>query len=179
MFVDTMPIATDFTVLTAVVAPAVLTNATSLLSQQIGNRIARVIDRTRNLAAIRANHAEENELQVVLEEEFRLLQRRARLLTFALRFGYFALGGFAAEALIAVVGAVLSSADVRYIDSAAAIIALAVGVVSVVSFVTSCACMVRETMIALRNLEHEAEAVRLHATFTQNSPRREQFTWPS
>ena len=87
-----MPIATDFTVLTAVVAPAVLTNATSLLSQQIGNRIARVIDRTRNLAAIRANHTNENELQVVLEEEFRLLQRRAKLLTFALRFGYFALG---------------------------------------------------------------------------------------
>jgi hypothetical protein len=174
-----MPIATDFTVLTAVVAPAVLTNATSLLSQQIGNRIARVIDRTRNLAALRANNTDENKLQVVLEDEFRLLQRRAKLLTFALRFGYFALGGFAAEALIAVIGAVLSSSSVRYVDSVAAVVALAVGVLSVVSFVASCACMVRETMIALRNLEHEAEAVRLHATFTQNNPRGEQFTWPS
>jgi Protein of unknown function (DUF2721) len=173
-----MPIAADFTVLTAVVAPAVLTNATSLLSQQIGNRIARVIDRTRNLSAIRASYEQENELQAVLAEEFHLLQRRAKLLTFALRFGYFALGGFAAEALIAVVGAVLSSADVRFVDSVAAVVALAVGIVSVVSFVASCACMVRETMIALRNLEHEAEVVRLHASFIKNVARTEQFSWP-
>jgi hypothetical protein len=168
-----------FTVLTAVVAPAVLTNATSLLSQQIGNRIARVIDRTRNLSAIRASYEQEEQLQSVLTEESHLLRRRAKLLTFALRFGYFALGGFAAEALIAVIGAVVSSSDVRYVDSVAAVIALAVGVVSVVSFVASCACMVRETMIALRNLEHEAEAVRLHALFSKGSDRREQFTYPT
>jgi hypothetical protein len=36
--------------------------------------------------------------------------------------------------------------------------------------------MVRETMIALRNLEHEAEAVRLHALYSKGSDRREQFT---
>jgi hypothetical protein len=174
-----MPNAADFTVLTAVVAPAVLTNATSLLSQQIGNRIARVIDRTRNLSAIRASYQQEQQLQAVLDEESHLLRRRAKLLTFALRFGYFALGGFAAEALIAVIGAVLSTSDVRYVDSVAAVIALAVGVVSVLAFVASCACMVRETMIALRNLEHEAEVVRLHASFTQGTVRPENFCWPS
>ena len=168
-----------FTVLTAVVAPAVLTNATSLLSQQIGNRIARVIDRTRNISALRASYEQEKRLQEVLAEESHLLRRRARLLTFALRFGYFALGGFAAEALIAVIGAALSSSEVRYIDSIAAVIALTVGIISVVAFVASCACMVRETMIALRNLEHEAEAVRLHATYSQSNERKGSFAWPS
>jgi hypothetical protein len=48
-----MPALNDnpFAVLTAVVAPAILTNASSVLSLGTGNRIARVVDRTTVLAA--------------------------------------------------------------------------------------------------------------------------------
>lgn len=40
-----------FAVLTAVVAPAVLTNASSVLCLGTGNRLARVVDRTRVITA--------------------------------------------------------------------------------------------------------------------------------
>jgi len=40
-----------FAVLTAVVAPAVLTNASSVLSLGTANRIGRIVDRTRILTA--------------------------------------------------------------------------------------------------------------------------------
>ena len=39
----------QFAVLTAIVAPAILTNASSILA--LGNRVARVVDRTRIVAA--------------------------------------------------------------------------------------------------------------------------------
>jgi hypothetical protein len=40
-----------FAVLTAVVAPAILTNASSVLALGTSNRLARVVDRTRIVAA--------------------------------------------------------------------------------------------------------------------------------
>src|SRR5690348_12426573 len=43
-----------FAVLTAVVAPAILTNACSVLSLGTANRMARVVDRTRVVIAARA-----------------------------------------------------------------------------------------------------------------------------
>jgi uncharacterized protein DUF2721 len=44
-----------FSVLTAVVAPAILTNASSVLCLGTSNRIARVVDRTREVTAEIAN----------------------------------------------------------------------------------------------------------------------------
>ena len=40
-----------FAMLTAIVAPAILTNASSVLSLGTSNRLARVVDRTRQIAA--------------------------------------------------------------------------------------------------------------------------------
>ena len=40
-----------FAVLTAIVAPAILTNASSVLALGTSNRLARVVDRTRVVAA--------------------------------------------------------------------------------------------------------------------------------
>ena len=40
-----------FAVLTAIVAPAILTNASSVLALATSNRLARVVDRTRIVAA--------------------------------------------------------------------------------------------------------------------------------
>ena len=97
-----------FAVLTAVVAPAILTNACSVLCLGTSNRIARVVDRTRivsaHIVSVEAGSLEHRAHVTQLER----LRVRAQLLFKALRFLYAALGSFAAAALISVVGSVLA-----------------------------------------------------------------------
>jgi hypothetical protein len=91
-----------FAVLTAVVAPAILTNASSILALGTGNRLARIVDRTRvvaaELARLDVSKTEYEGWAVQLPR----LQVRARLLVRALRVFYAAPGLFAAAALISV-----------------------------------------------------------------------------
>ena len=82
-----------FAVLTAVVAPAILTNASSVLCLGTGNRMARVVDRTRVIAAELASlEGGSSEYQVRVRQLERL-QLRAQLLLKASR-------GVALEAVI-------------------------------------------------------------------------------
>jgi hypothetical protein len=160
-----MPIAeSPFAILTAVVAPALLTNSSTVLVLGLGNRIARVIDRTRTVAGVMASVAENSELYQRLQQQADLLKMRAQILGKALRLGYAAVGGFAAEALIAVLGGMLMHYELLLPARVAAMAAFAIGIGSVGSLVFACIYMVRETAIALDNLTEEANTVMLEAS---------------
>jgi hypothetical protein len=92
--------ADPFSILTVVVAPAVLTNTSSVLALGTNNRLARVANRahtvTAQLAGPRNHEGSAAELAV--------LQTRAQLLLRALRCFYFGLGLFASSALISIAG---------------------------------------------------------------------------
>ncbi|PYV44412.1 MAG: hypothetical protein DMG06_06580 [Acidobacteria bacterium] len=149
-----------FAVLTAVVAPAILTNACSVLCLGTGNRIARVVDRTRVITAeIASLEVGTSEYQVRLSQLERL-QVRAQLLLKALRIFYACLGSFAAAALISVVGSALAFYDQRVAFHAAAVVGLATGGLGVTGLVSGCMLMVRETTLAVQNLTKEAELAR-------------------
>ena len=98
--------ANPFGVLTAIVAPAILTNACSVLALGTSNRLARVVDRTRVVTAGIAASRPGSEEMKGWNVQFRALQRRAQMLLLALRLIYAALGLFASTALIAVGGSV-------------------------------------------------------------------------
>src|SRR5258706_2854281 len=100
-----------FAVLTAVVAPAILTNACSVLSLGTANRIARVVDRTRVVIAARAAFPSESRDYQEYTRQLERLAMRGKLLLNALRIFYASLGAFAATALVAVVGSALSAYD--------------------------------------------------------------------
>jgi hypothetical protein len=153
-----------FAVLTAVVAPALLTNSSTVLVLGLGNRIARVVDRTRTVASVMASAGEDSELYPLLQHQAGLLKRRTEHLGKAIRLGYAAVGGFAAEALIAVLGGALVHYEFPIAARGAALLALGIGFVSVGSLVSACVYMVRETAIALDNLAEEAQTVMLEAT---------------
>jgi len=146
-----------FAVLTAVAAPAVLTNACSVLALGTSNRLARVIDRTRFLVSqMRADKFDSSEYAV----RMRMLERlreRGRLIILALRILYAALGGFAASALISVIGAGLAYYDLHSVFRVFAVLALVVGVFSVCALVFGCIMMVRETTLAMRNVSEEVD----------------------
>ncbi len=146
-----------FAILTAVVAPAVLTNACSVLALGTANRVARVVDRTRAVTAEMGSAGDDPQLYAMLDTQLQILRRRGKMLVRALRFAYLSLGGFASSALIAVIGGALSHFEIVPAYRAAALLGLLIGLVSVTGLVVSCALMVRETTMAIDNLSEEAQ----------------------
>ena len=147
-----------FSILTIVVAPAVLTNASSVLALGTNNRLARVADRTHaateKLAKLESG-AREHEISA---GQLPTLQMRAQLLLGALRFFYLGLGLFASSALISIAGSIL----VYYGWPAAFQIAAGIGVVcgslAVIALVCGCVLMIRETQLAVKGLVYEANS---------------------
>ncbi|MES2571610.1 MAG: DUF2721 domain-containing protein, partial [Verrucomicrobiota bacterium] len=98
-----------FALLTLIVAPAVLTNAMSVLALSTSNRFLRAGERLRVLAAEVAAASEPEERAWRLRHVNRI-ERQAVLLLAALRAEYVALGSFITASLISIVGAGLSAA---------------------------------------------------------------------
>lgn len=150
-----------FAALTAIAAPAILTNACSVLALGTSNRVARVVDRTRVVAAELA------QLQRgTLAYDSRLAQiarlgTRSDLLVRALRTIYAALGGFATSALLAAVGGTAAFYDQLTLSRAAAVLGLMVGVFAVGGLVVGCALMVAETRLALLSVRQQVDEVLL------------------
>ena len=149
-----------FAVLTTVVAPAILTNACSVLCLGTSNRVARVVDRSRVVATELTTLATDDPERARWEEQLEGLRDRARHLFWALRLLYAALGAFAAAALIAVLGSAstfLNNLDNGWIFHIAAALGLATGTVGVGGLLAGCALMVHEVRLALRYIAEETE----------------------
>ena len=97
-----------FAALTIVVAPAILTNASSVLCLGTANRLGRVMDRTRVVLAQLARLAPNAENRVMYQHQLEGLEVRSHLVLRALRFFYVSVGSFAAAALISLFGSIFS-----------------------------------------------------------------------
>ena len=159
-----------FAVLTAVVAPAVLTNACSVLCLGTSNRIARVVDRTRAIVAGMPHLEQDNPEYAIRVRQLERLQRRGQFLVKALRLLYAALAGFAASALISVIGAALAYYGHPFVFRVVAVLALAIGVFAVTVLTAGCALMVRETRLAMQNLLEESELALTQYRFSTGTP---------
>jgi hypothetical protein len=149
-----MNAADPFSILTVVVAPAVLTNASSVLALGTNNRLARVADRSHAVTA-QLGGSRDREAAVA---ELAALQTRAQLLLRALRCFYLGLGLFASSALISIAGSIV----VYYGWPSAFQIAAGIGVVSgasaVIALVCGCVLMIRETQLAVKGLAYDAKS---------------------
>jgi Protein of unknown function (DUF2721) len=144
-----------FTVLTAVVAPAILTNACSVLAMGTTNRVARVADLTRAIVADlkEGSRAPLGECAAEIER----LKVRSRLLIRALRAVYAALAAFATTALLAIAGAVGTYFGAALVYGIVGVAAALTGTTAVACLVAGCSYIVMETRLALRSLEYEAQ----------------------
>ena len=153
--------ANPFTVLTLIAAPAVLTNASSVLALGTSNRFARAIDRARALSAqLETPGAEADPLTPLRVRQLHRTEIRAQRLLQALWFFYLALGNFAAAALVSLIGAGLATSEHHIIFRVALWLALVTGVVGVTSLVLGCSLLVQETRLALINVTEEADYIR-------------------
>jgi hypothetical protein len=150
--------ADPFSILTVVVAPAVLTNASSVLALGTNNRLARVADRTHAATAQLAKLEPGARDRAVSAAELAALETRAQLLLRALRCFYLGLGLFASSALISIAGSIM----VYYGRPSAFEIAAGIGVVcgasAVIALVCGCVLMIRETQLAVIGLASEAKS---------------------
>ena len=149
-----MIVADPFSILTVVVAPAVLTNASSVLALGTNNRLARVADRAHAVTAQLAG-AKDHEGAVA---EFAVLQTRAQLLLRALRCFYLGLGLFASSALISIAGSIVVYYGWPSAFQTAAGIGVVCGASAVIALVCGCVLMIRETQLAVKGLAYDAKS---------------------
>jgi hypothetical protein len=100
------PQANPFAVLSLIVAPAILTNASSVLAMSTSNRLARAVDRARELSKqLEEAGALASPEAVRRLRELSATEQRSLMLLAALRSFYVALGSFASATLVSLLGA--------------------------------------------------------------------------
>jgi hypothetical protein len=146
-----------FAVLTLIAAPAVFTNASSVLALGTGNRLGRVVDRTRYLARELQSAPKHDETTDLWVSHLGRLERRGALLVRAMSFFYGAIGAFAAASLVSILGAVLAPSAYQLPFEAIAVIGFIAGTIGFIGLVVGCTFLVFETRLALRAMTDEAE----------------------
>src|SRR5438477_10638615 len=146
-----------FAALTIVVAPAILTNASSILCLGTANRLARVVDRTRVVSAELAHAAPNAESHLLCQRQLEALRVRWTLVLRALKFYYMSLGSFAAAALISLFGSVSAASGFHAAFNFMALLGLLSGTAAVVGLVSGSTIMIGDPGLALQDLPEEAE----------------------
>ena len=148
-----------FALLTLIVAPAMLTNASTVLALSTSNRFLRTGERLHVLAA-------ELETTTIPEERaWRLvhvnrIEQQARLLLSALRAVYISLAAFMSATLITIVGAGLASLDLPRANHVMIVLALLVGFIGAAAIISSSINLLRSTRLSMTNLSENAAVLR-------------------
>jgi hypothetical protein len=151
-----------FALLSLIAAPAVLTNAASVLAMSTTNRFLRASERMRALAV----RVEEKKVTPPFRELVRAQvdrnERQAVLLLGALRAAYTAVGAFASASLISILGAGIASTSMATGFHVMAGLALAVGVLGAAALVVACVRLLEATRLSVLNMQEEAALIRKH-----------------
>jgi hypothetical protein len=151
---------TPFAVLTLIAAPAVFTNASSLLALGTANRLARVVDRTRYLAHELRATTERDEATKMWFTHLGRLEKRGSLLVRGMRYFYGSIGAFAAASLVSILGASLAASQFRLPFAAIAGLSFVAASAGFAGLVVGCTLLVTETRLALLMVTEEAELAR-------------------
>lgn len=152
------PAANPLGILTFIVAPAILTNASSIMSLGTANRFARAIDRARELSAQVEGKEHDPSPAIALRlRQLKSAERRALFLVRALTAFYTSVGCFAAASLISLLGAVVFVAGQELLHRPILVAAFCAGAAGVGGLVTGSSLLVWETRMALRILSVEMD----------------------
>jgi hypothetical protein len=153
-----------FSVLSWIIAPALLTNASTLLVLSTGNRLARAVDRARELSKQLEDEADLASPKAIRRlNELTSTEQRSFILLGALRCVYIASGSFALATLISIFGAAVvplgAGALVRVLEMCAAV----AGMVAIGALIYGSVILMRETRIVVQVLQERAASVRARA----------------
>ena len=150
-------------VLTFIAAPAILTNASSVLALGTSNRFARNVDRARQIInAMRSLNDPGTEMMEMMRGQLARTEQRATLLIRSLSSFYFSLGCFAAGSLLSLLGAILSASEYHAVLRVLLGMALVAGVLGLTGLIVGCVQLLRETRLALQSLREDTRFFRKH-----------------
>jgi hypothetical protein len=149
-----------FAILTFIAAPAVFTNAASVLSLGTGNRLARVVDRTREISVELRKDASDEALNQMYLRQLTRLDLRASMLVRGMTCFYTAVGAFAAASLVAVFGASLAATEHGIPFQVIAFFSLGAGIIGFIGLSAGSVLLVQETRLAVVTLHEEANIVK-------------------
>jgi Protein of unknown function (DUF2721) len=147
-----------FAVLTFIAAPAILTNATSVLAMSTINRMLRTRDRMHELFRESENAARVRGEKFI--EQVNRVERQAALLLSALRWIYAALGAFAAASLVTLLGGLFGQLGHETLIRIIIGTGLVLGFIGVAGLVGGCVHLFHATQLSLLNIREEAEIIR-------------------
>jgi hypothetical protein len=149
-----------FALLSLIAAPAVLTNAASVLALSTSNRFLRASERMRALAVRTEERKHSPELQALFIRQANRTERQAVMLLAGLRAAYVGIGSFATASLISILGAGLAATKFESGFHALATVALVVGFVGAGGLVWACVRLLGATRISMQNMAEEAALIR-------------------
>lgn len=149
-----------FAVVTFIAAPALLTNATSVLALSTTNRMLRTRERMSELFAKAEKDTGSQEEKGRIVEQVNRVEAQALLLLSALARIYVALGAFAAATLVTLVGAGLAHFQEAVWFRVLTGFALVLGFVGVGGLVLGSLNLFRATQLSLLNIRQEAALIR-------------------
>jgi hypothetical protein len=147
-----------FALLSLIAAPAVLTNAASVLALSTSNRFLRASERMRGLTS-RYAESLPDEARALMVKQIARVERQAVMLLNALRAAYVAIGSFVSASLISILGAGVAASHWHEAFPIFAGIALLVGVFGAFGIVVACVNLLGSTRLALMNMTEEAEVI--------------------
>lgn len=148
-----------FAILTFIAAPAVLTNACTLLVLNTTNRLARVVDRTRIVVDRLEASVLPHWKQEIYNSELAIHRRRAKLLVRSLGLLYFSIGSFTAGVLLSLLGATLEYAQYLLAFRYVLICSLLTGIAGLSTLAVTCLYLFAEIRLAILAIRHENEYV--------------------
>ena len=149
-----------FAVLTFIAAPALLTNASSVLAMSTINRMLRTRDRMHDLfAESKATKLGQADAPRFLGQVARV-EKQAMILLRALRSIYVALAAFAGATLVTLLGASLAHFQDALWFRLLTGLGLLLGFSGVAGLVFGCANLFHATQLSLMNIREEAEMIR-------------------
>jgi hypothetical protein len=155
-----------FAVLSLMVAPAILTNAASVLAMSTSNRLARAVDRGRELSKQLEGTADLSSPTAARRlNDLAAAEERAILLVAALQRFYIAMGGFALATFVSLLGATLAAMGQPVIVQTLELAGIAAGLLAVGAMVHGSITLIRETRIALAVMRARTERIKSRAEF--------------
>jgi hypothetical protein len=147
-----------FAILTFIAAPALLTNATSVLAMSTTNRMLRNRERMHDL--LKDSEGGNPPHGSKFLEQVERVEKQAILLLSALHFIYVALGSFAASVLVTLLGAVAGQLGNEIVMRVVVGIGLLLGFTGIGGLIGGCLHLFKATQLSLINIRQEADLIR-------------------
>ena len=163
MTIDTTTITSNpFAAITIMAAPAILTNASSILTLSTSTRLMRCLDRISVLTERLGRSDLDKSLRETFAQQIELSHKQSRQFLSALRWIYITLASFAFASFGALVGAASLSFVPHFATETLAILSLASGGLGIVGFIWASFNLVTASRITVQIMSADMEHFRRH-----------------